>query len=385
MEAEQQTRLLTGMGARGARDILRGMSPDDRAALLDEVPAAVARRFVRSLPPIERQQTLELLGYEEGTAGRIMTPDFVDLRETMTVAESLQRIRRLAPERETIYYAYVIDNQRRLKGTVSLRELVLAEPEALVGPIATSNPKFAYTDMDQEEVARILHDYDILAVPVVDREGRLVGIVTWDDVGDVMQEEATEDIYRYGGVQSSERDYFRSSVIWAARNRIIWLLFLVLLNTVTVEVISAQENVLVEVAILGAFMPLLIATGGNIGAQSSTVIIRGIATGEVEAGTVPRMLVREMVIGTLLGLALGAVAIGWAYLLERDLNVAIIVCLTMAGTSTMAALVGTGLPFLFRAFKIDPALASAPFVTTAMDVLGVTVYFAIARLVLPQV
>ena len=382
MEPEQQQRLLEGMSASGARDILKGMSPDDRAALLEEVPAAVARRFVRYLPPVDRQQTLELLGYEEGTAGRLMTPDFVDLREGMTVADALQRIRRMAMDRETIYYCYVIDNQRRLRGTVSLRELVLAEPDTLVGPIATPNPKVVYTDMDQEEAARVLHDYDILAAPVVDKEGRLVGIVTWDDMADIMQEETTEDIYRYGAVPGSERQYFGSSVLWAARNRAVWLLVLILLNTLTVAVISGQETLLVEFAILGAFVPLLIATGGNIGAQSSTVVIRGLATGEIEIKRVASILGREMIIGTILGAGLGIVAIGWAYLLERDLSIAIIVALTMASTSTMAALVGGGLPFFFRAIRIDPAMASAPVVTTTMDVLGVTVYFLIARLIL---
>ncbi len=226
MEPDQQQRLLQSFTTEGARELVEAMSPDDRAALMDEVPAMVARRLLQLLSPPERKATLTLLGYEEGTAGRVMTPDFVDLRKDMTVGQALARIRSLALDKETIYVAYVMDDERHLKGTVSLKDLVLAHPDTKLADMMTPNPKFVYTSDSQEEVARVLRDYDLLAVPVVDDEERLVGIVTWDDVVDIIEREATEDIYRYGAVTGVEHRYFSAGLLQVVRQRVIWLFFL---------------------------------------------------------------------------------------------------------------------------------------------------------------
>jgi magnesium transporter len=382
MEPDQQHQLLEAFTTDTARDLVMGMSPDDRAALLDEVPASVASRLVRLLSPRERKVTLELLGYEEGTAGRLMTPYFVGLRDDMTVGQALERIRRMAHDRETIYYAYVVDGERHLLGAVSLKDLVLTHDDTRISEMMTTSPKYVMTYTDQEDAARLLQDYDLLAVPVVDSENRLVGIVTWDDLADVMEEEATEDIYRYGAVEVPEEGYFRASLLNVARRRVVWLFLLIAVNTVTGSIIAGQSDLLQEVVILAAFVPLLIGTGGNVGAQSSTVEISGLATGEVGGGRAAFIVGRELAVGLLLGALLGLLVVAWAYLLGRELRVAIIVGVTLLAISSMAAMVGGALPFVFRVFKIDPAMVSAPFITTVMDIFGVTLYFLIAHLLL---
>ena len=383
MEPDQQHRLLQSFPNEGVREIIEVMSPDDRAALMEEAPATVARHLLQLLSPAERQITMTLLGYGEGTAGRVMTPDFVELRRDMTVSDALQHIRRQALDRETVYESYVIDDGRHLLGTVSLKDLVLASPDRKVVELMRSNPRAVYTYTDQEDVARVLRDYDLLAAPVVDHEERLVGIVTWDDVMDIMEREATEDIYRYAAVPvSTERWYFTANIFNVVRRRIVWLFLLILVNTVTGSVIAGQSELLQQAVILAAFVPLLIGTGGNVGAQSSTVIIRGLATGEITVRRAFSILVREVGVGAMLGITLGVLVFGWAYLLGQDLRVAMVVSLTLASIATMAALLGAALPFLFRQFRLDPAMVSAPFITTIMDIFGVVLYFLVAHLLL---
>lgn len=382
LDSAQQLHLLEAFADSRARFFFEAMQPDDRAELLDEVPAKVARRLLKLLSTSERQATLTLLGYSDNTAGRVMTPDFIDLDYRMTVAGALERIRRLAVEKETIYVAYVMDNERKLLGTIHLKDLVLADPETRVADIMTPVSKTVFTYTDQEEVAKILKDYDILAVPVVDTENRLVGIVTWDDVVDIIEEEATEDIYRFAAVHGDEKGYFASRILSVVRRRVVWLFLLILVNTVTGSIIAGQEDLLAEIVILAAFIPLLIGTGGNVGSQSATVVIRGLATGEIIPKRAVSIVMREASIGLVLGLILGALVLVWAYLLGRSLDVAIIVSLTLLGISTLATLTGGSLPFIFRLVKVDPAMVSAPFITTVMDIFGVMLYFFIANLLL---
>ncbi|MEX2430498.1 MAG: magnesium transporter, partial [Dehalococcoidia bacterium] len=365
-----------------ARELIVAMAPDDRAALLEEVPAGVARRLVQLLGPAERDATLDLLGYDADTVGRRMTPDFVDLPDWLTAGEALVRIRRVARNRETVYYTYVIDGARRLKGVVSLKDLVMAEPDQKIADIMEPNPIVARTATDQEDAAHTMQEYDLLALPVVDLEGRLVGVLTWDDMADIMEREVTEDVYRYGAVQGLERTYFRLSIPGVALRRVVWLFLLVLVNTVTGTIIAHETDLLEEVAILAAFIPLLIGTGGNVGAQSSTVIIRGLATEDIRPSQAVKVISREVAIGVLLGVILGAIVVLWAWWLGRDLRVGIIVGSTLSIVTAVAALTGGGLPFAFRRFKVDPAMVSAPLVTTVMDIVGVTIYFAVTHLIL---
>jgi len=342
----------------------------------------VTRRLLQILSPEQRRVTLQLLGYKEDTAGREMNPSFVDLRDEMTVAQALEKVRRLAIDRETIYECYVMDRRRRLEGAVSLKDLVLADPNVKIADIMKPAPPFVHTDTDREDVARVLRDNDLLAVPVVDKEERLVGIITHDDVTDIIEEEATEDIYRFGAVPGTERGYFTSRILSVVKRRIGWLFLLILVNTVTGSIIAGQEPLLAEIVILAAFIPLLIGTGGNVGSQSATVVIRGLATGEVLPGRAFKTIMREAGIGAVLGLLLGAVVCVWAYILGRDLMVAAVVSITLVAISIMATLAGGALPFAFRLFKLDPALVSAPFITTILDIFGVALYFFVAHLLL---
>ena len=364
-------------------DVVDKMSPDDRAHLFDELPARVVRRLVEQLTPGERESTALLLGYQPDTAGRIMTPEYISLTEALTVSETLERIRNLARLTETIYYLYVTDAVRHLSGIVSLRDLVTAQPEQSLGEIMTRDVVYVHTDTDQKEVARLIQRYDFVAVPVVDREQRLVGIVTVDDVIDILEQETTKDIYALGGgVESGGDNYFQTSLLTVARKRVVWLFVLLLTNTVTGTIIRSQEAILQQVVILAAFIPLLTGTGGNVGAQSSTVVIRGLNTDEIQALGAPKVILREVMAGALLGIILGTVTTLWAYWLQGNLYVSVAVGSSLIAIALLASLAGSALPFLFRSLGLDPALMSAPFITTAVDVLGVLLYFNIAKLVL---
>jgi magnesium transporter len=378
-----QEHLIAELKSQDVRDIVDKMSPDDRARLFDELPAKVVNRLLEQLSPAERQATAQLLGYEADTAGRIMTPELIYLKENFTVSQSLDRIRTLANISEIIYYLYVTDSARRLTGIVSLRELVLSQPEQMIGDIMTRDVVFVNTDTDQEEVARLIQRYDFLAVPVVDREQRLVGIVTVDDVIDILQRENTEDIYALGGgVQSDGDNYFQMSLLQVARKRVVWLFVLLITNTFTGTIIKSQEDLLKQVVILTAFIPLLTGTGGNVGAQSSTVVIRGMSTDEIRALGPLQVIGREAIAGMFLGVMLGSIATVWAFFLQGNLEVAITVGSSLVAISIIASVSGSALPFLFRALRLDPALMSAPFITTAVDVLGVLIYFNLARFIL---
>jgi len=377
-----QQKLIEEFKHQDVLDIVDKMSPDDRARLFDELPAKIVRRLLTQLSPEERQATSLLLGYKPNTAGRIMTPEYISLKEGMTVAQALERIRSVANVTETIYYLYVTDAARRLVGILSLRDLVTAQPDQTIGEVMTRDVVYVYTETDQEEVARIIKDYDFLAVPVVDAERRLVGIVTVDDVIDILEQETTEDIYTLGGVQSGGGNYFQTNLFTVARKRVVWLFVLLITNTATAVVIQNQEEVLEQVVALAAFIPLLIDTGGNVGAQSSTVVIRGLSTNEVQANKFLGVISRETLAGVILGVMLAIVVTVWAYFLQGNLSVAIAVGVSLFAIAILASFAGSALPFLFRSLKLDPALMSAPFITTAVDVLGVLIYLWTARLIL---
>lgn len=363
-------------------DIVDKMSPDDRVRLFDELPASVVSRIIEQLSFEERKATNLLLGYEDDTAGRIMTPKYISLKENLTVADTLQKIRSQARASELIYYLYVTDASRHLTGIVSLRDLVLNSPEQILAQIMTRDVVYVKTDMDQEEVARLIQRYDFLAVPVVDRELRLVGIVTVDDVLDILEKEATEDIYALGGLQSQGDNYFQTNLFTVARRRVVWLFVLLITNTVTGGIIGSQQDLLAKVTVLAAFIPLLTGTGGNIGTQSSTVVIRGLNTDEIKDLGPMKIVFREALAGLLLGLILGSLAMVWAYFLpqtQKNISVSISVGISLVAISMLASVSGSALPFAFRSIGLDPALMSAPFITTAVDVLGVLIYFNIAR------
>ncbi len=378
LDIESQSELLSKFHDDRTISLVNEMSPDDRAPLFDELPAKVIKQLLRRMTPEEWKATSDLLGYEENTAGRIMTPEYVDLKRSLTVEEAIQRVKRIGKNKETIYSLYPVDETRHLIGVVSLKDVVLAQPDTLIQDIMDTEVIKVTTDYDQEEVAKIIQDYDLLAVPVVDKEGRLVGIVTVDDVVDVIEEEATEDMLRMGAVEVAEKGYFKSSFLENVRKRIVWLILLLGLNTLTGTIILGQQKLLEGIIVLSAFIPILIGSGGNAGAQSSTVVIRGLAIGEIEVRDAIRIILREHLMGIGLGFLLGTVATLWAHWLQGDWTIAAVVGLSFVFVITVATTIGTLLPLFVKKIGLDPALIATPLITTTIDVTALLIYFAIA-------
>ena len=379
LEPAVQQSLLERLRSGEVLELVEEMSPDDRVRLFDELPAKVVRRLLAELSPTERRVTAQMLGYAAETAGRLMTTEFIDLKEFHSAAQALEIVRRRARDTETIYSLYVTDASRHLTGMLSLRDLVTADPEQRLGDVMTREVVKVNTDAEQEEVARVIQRYDFLAVPVVDREDRLVGIVTVDDVIDVIQQEATRDLYAAGALQAGdEDDYFQSNLFTVARRRVVWLLVLLLANSGTAAVIASMDGVLKQVVMLAAFIPLLIGTGGNVGAQSSTVVIRGLSTQRIQ-GLGPTLAVgREALAGALLGLLMVVVVVPWAAYVSHSWLVAAAAGVSLVAITTLAATAGAALPLLFDRIGLDPALMSAPFIATATDVVGVFIYLRTA-------
>ncbi len=374
-----QQSLLERLRSGEVLELVEEMSPDDRVQLFDELPAKVVRRLLAELSPAERRVTAQLLGYEAETAGRLMTTEYIDLKEFHSAAQALMIVRRRAPETETIYSLYVTDGERHLTGILSLRDLVTADPEDRIGDVMTREVVNVRTDTDQEEVARAIQRYDFLAVPVVDREQRLVGIVTVDDVIDVIEQEATRDLYAAGAVQAGEDDdYFQSNLLVVARRRVVWLAVLVVASGFTSQVIAMNDAVLKQVVLLAAFIPLLTGTGGNVGAQSSTVVIRGLSTQRIQSLGLKKAVLREAIAGALLGLLMLLVVVPFTWLFGGYWLVGAAVGISLLAITTLAATAGAALPLLFDRMGLDPALMSPPFITTATDVVGVLIYLRTA-------
>ncbi len=381
LDPSLQQELLEGLREANVRHLFEGLDPDDRARLTEEMPAKVATRLLAGLSLNERRLTATLLGYAEDSAGRLMSPEVASLRAGMSVADALDRLRRVGASAETIYALPVTDDRRRLVGALGLRDLVLAEPDASVGDLMDTAVFSARVDADQEVVARLIREADLLALPIVDHEDRLVGIVTVDDAMEVLEEEETEDSARSGGAEPLGRPYLATSVMQIARSRVLWLLLLIVAATLTVNVLQVFEDTLNDVVALALFIPLVIGTGGNTGAQAATTVTRALAVGEVRFDDLRVILLREARVGLLLGAMLSALALGPAWLVAgRDIG--IVVSLTLLAVCTLAALIGSILPLVASRVGVDPAVMSAPIITTLVDASGLIVYFLIARAVI---
>jgi magnesium transporter len=363
------------------RQLVEDMDPDDRARLVGELPAKVATRLLAGLSAPEREKTAALLGYPAESAGRVMSPEFVSLPESMTVADALAKVRRTGTDAETIYTLPVTDGQRCLRGVVSLRQLVLGAPTERVGDLMSRDVHHVHVADDQEVAARLVQEADVLALPVLDGEERLVGVFTVDDAMEVLEAEDTEDIVLHGGSQPLNRPYLAASVLGLARSRAVWLLVLILAAALTVNVLQYFEDTLETVVTLALFIPLLIDTGGNSGAQASTVVVRAMAVGEVRFADLPEVIWREARVGLLLGLML-AVAGFVPVALFFDTDIALIVSITLVGICAWAAFAGSMLPMLAKRAGVDPAVVSAPLITTPVDATGLIIYFLVAQLVL---
>ncbi len=384
---EEQSEALETLTPRRAAELLEELSPDDLADTLQAIEEYNPDDLAE-LKTLLDPQTLavvdSLTGYDEEEAGGLMTPEFISVRSMMTVAQVLDFLREAAPDAETIYYLYVVDRLGKLKGVLSLRQLLISRPEERVGDIMDPDVVAMGTEVDQEEVARVMADYDFSVLPVVDDEDRLVGIVTVDDVLDVVAEEATEDIHRLGAAPI-DIDYVRAGPWLLFRKRASWLILLVVSMTLTFNVISHYETVIEEVVILAAFIPLLIGTGGNVGSQVATLVVRALATRDLELRDYFKVLRKEVGTGLLLGGAFGIFMTGYVMIFRAEPLIAVALGITMVLISFTANLVGATLPFVFRRFGIDPALTSSPGITTVMDVVGLLIYFQVVIWILQPI
>ncbi|HHW71933.1 MAG TPA: magnesium transporter [Firmicutes bacterium] len=363
--------------------IINDLFLDDAADFLEEMPANVVKRVLRNASPEVREQINHFLKYPPYSAGSIMTAEFVDLRKKMTVAEAFKRIRRTALDKETVYTCYVTDENRHLEGVVTVRELFLADEDAVIGDIMERNVIFARTTDDQEAVAALFSHYDFMSLPVVDEENRLVGIVTLDDVVQVIHQEATEDFQKMAAMVPSEKPYLKTSVFSLAKNRVIWLMILMLSASVTGSILGKYEAAFVTLPVLVTFLPMLTDTGGNTGSQSSTLVIRGMALNELSPKDVGRIIRKELAVSALVGLALSTANFLRILLFHSgSVTMAFAVSLALYATVIVAATIGSMLPLAARALKADPAIMAAPVVTTLVDATALLIYFKIVDLLL---
>ncbi|MEH2052837.1 magnesium transporter [Nostoc sp.] len=382
LPTEVQEELINSLHDVQVVQLVEAMSPDERAELFDELPAGVIKRLLQELSQEERQATATILGYPEGTAGRVMTTEYVRLRQGLTVGEALSKIRRQDEDKETIYYAYVTDDNRTLVRVVSLRQLLFTFPDVFIKDIASDRVIKVTTETPQEEVARIMQRYDLIAIPVVDREDRLVGIVTIDDVMDILEEEATEDIQKLGGVSGDEAAL--SSPLLTIRNRLPWLLGIMALYIGAASAIAPFQSVIAAVPVLAVIMPIFSNTGGTVGIQSLTVTIRGLGVGEVTPKDTLKILRKELLagLGTALALAMTMILLSLIWARPQERWVALIAGMVMATNTIVAVTLGTLLPMGLKRLKLDPALVSGPLVTTMLDTIGFLTFLSLISLAL---
>lgn len=387
MDDETQEFLIHGLSDSELKEVVDELFVDDAVDLIEEMPANVVKRILRQADKDMRKQINELLKYPEDSAGSIMTTEFIVLRPDMTAEMAIKRIRRTGVDKETIYTCYVTDNNNKLIGISTVKDLLLADDDDLVRDLMEENVISVNTLDDQEQVAQMFSNYNFLALPVVDNENRLVGIVTIDDAIDVIQEEATEDIEKMAAVLPSDKPYMRTSVWGIYRKRIPWLLVLMLSATFTSTIISSFEGALASVIVLSSFIPMITGSGGNAGSQASVSVIRALSLGEIEFKSMFKVLWKELRVSILCGATLAAA--NFIKLMIFDLNgnpnafvIALVVSLTLLGTIMMSKLVGSSLPLLASKIGFDPAVMANPLISTVCDSLSLLIYFGIATSIL---
>ncbi|MBQ3791110.1 MAG: magnesium transporter [Lachnospiraceae bacterium] len=379
LELDDQQYIITSLSDKEASSIIDNLYADDATDLLEEMPANVVKKILANAHPDTRKDINHLLRYADDSAGSLMTVEFVDLRFKMTVAEAIVRIRRIGLDKETCNTCYVVDDQRVLLGTVALRYLLIMDENAVIGDIMNKNVISINTATDQEEVAQTFQKYDFTAMPVVDNENRMVGIITIDDVVDILQEEATEDIEKMAAILPSDKPYFKTGVLETWKNRIPWLLFLMISATFTGAIITRYESALAAYVVLTAYIPMLMDTSGNAGSQASVSIIRGISLGEIEFKELPRALWKELRVAILCGATLAAANFLKLLLLDHlAIPVAGVICLTLVIVVLFAKAIGCTLPLLAERLGFDPAVMASPLITTIVDAVALMTYFAIA-------
>ena len=391
MEPEAQELLIRSFSDNELKEVLDELYADDAADIVEEMPANVVKRILKTADPELRSSINQLLRYPEYSAGSIMTTEYVSLRPSMTVEEAILRIRRQGVDKETIYTCYVTEKDKTLMGLVTVKDLLLAEDDEMkIEDIMITNMIFVTTQTDQEEVARMFSKYNFIALPVVDGEGRMVGIVTFDDAMDVMEEEATEDMELMSGITPSEKSYLRSSAFELFKNRVPWLMLMMVSATFTGLIITSFEGALAAQVALTAFIPMLMGTGGNSGSQSSVTVIRALSLDELGFSDIGTVIWKEIRTAVLCGVALAAVCFVKIWLVDKllfgnsdiTLMVDLVVCLALAVTVVIAKMVGCMLPMAAKAMKLDPAVMASPFISTIVDALSLLVYFLFAKALL---
>ncbi|MDR2183964.1 MAG: magnesium transporter [Clostridiales bacterium] len=364
-------------------EFINEMAPDDRVKLLDEMPASVAKKLIASLSPQERATTNILMGYEAETAGRIMTTEYISLNKGMTAQQALDKVRRQAADKETIYTLFVTDNAKKLEGVLSLKDLLVADSGAIIGDIMSKKTISAFTGDDQEEVAKTLQELDLLAIPVVDKEGRIVGIVTIDDAVDIFVEEATEDILDHAGfadaagIEADRSEVLVNGNLWRIwRVRVPILLITLVFGFLTGAIIDGFEQTLQSVAAVAVFIPLIMGMAGNVGTQSSTIFARGVVLGHIQMKSFVRHLAKEIGVGLSIGIVMGSVTGLVAALWQGNPQLGLAVGLALVATMAVAALLGFAVPYFLIRFNMDQAAGSAPIITSIKDIAGLVIYFA---------
>lgn len=389
MDIEMQESIITKMSDSEISMIIEDLFIDDAVDLLEELPAIMVKRILKISRPETRNLINKFLSYPENSAGSVMTAEFIDLHKEMTVAEAIDNIRKKGVDKETIYVAYVTNSSRVLEGIVSLKDLIFARPEVLVGDIMETDLICGHTLDDREDIAATITKYNVLALPIVDKENRLVGIVTVDDAMDVIEEETTEDIKKMSAIVPGDKPYMRSSVFEIWKTRIPWLLLLMLSATFTGQIISSFESKLAAVPILIAFIPMLMDTGGNSGGQSSVTVIRGMATGEIEIRDILKIIWKEIRVALACGVVLSACNFVKILLVDNlifgngvSLEANAVVSLTLLATVIVAKIVGCSLPIFAKKVGFDPAVMASPIITTVVDAVSLLIYFTIASAIL---
>lgn len=379
VSSEQRQQIIEVSTDKEIKNIIDELFLDDTIDILEEMPSNIVKKILKNTNQNMREIINQFLNYPENSAGSIMTIEYVDLKKEMTIGEALEHIKRTAVDKETINTCYVIDNNRRLEGIVSLRKLILNDKDIVIKDIMKTNIISIQTTMDQEEIASLFKKYDLLAMPVVDNENRLVGIITIDDIVDIIEQENTEDFQKMAAMQPSDEEYLKTNVFTLAKHRVIWLMVLMISATFTGNIIKKFEDVLQSVVILAAFIPMLMDTGGNAGSQSATLIIRGLALEEIKLKDILKVLWKELQVGIIVGLTLVVVNFIRIYYFEKtDINITITVCSSLFLTVVLAKVVGGGLPILAKKLKLDPAIMASPLITTIVDAVALVAYFSMS-------
>ena len=377
MDTSMQTYLVTMFTEKELKELLDDLYMDDTVDMLEELPANLVKRILATVSASDRSMINQLLNYPEDSAGSIMTTEYVDLREEMTVGQAMAHIKKTGIHKETIYTCYITE-RRKLVGIVSAKDLMTTDDDVPIKDLMETEIISVYTHSDQEQVAQLFTKYDLLALPVIDQDGRMVGIVTFDDAMDVMVDEATEDITKMAAINPSEKTYFETSVLQHAKNRIPWLLILMFASIITGTIITRYENAFAAIPLLVSFIPMLMDTGGNCGSQSATLIIRGIALDEIRFTDLFKVMFKEFRISLIVGAFL-AVANGVRIFIQyHNPGLAVVIACSLMGTVIMAKLVGCTLPLLAKKVNLDPAIMASPLITTLVDTFSILIYFNIA-------